>query len=197
MEVGPGAKYLQILLKEIGYEDIITIDAQQDVYPDILCDIRTVDERKYVRQFDLIACFQLLEHIPYEDFLRVLDKFYVMSKKYVFISVPFAGIHIYINFPIFRLFNIVLRKCLNKPKKVDLNKGRIFTIPYRGLPARKYREEFKREFAFAIHYWEIGRNGLTKKQFLRDIHDAGFQVDLQFHNILYPYHFFVLARKSV
>ena len=196
LEVGPGAKYLQILLKEIGYEDIITIDAQQDLDPDILCDIRTVDERKYASRFDLIACFQVLEHISYEDFRLVLRKFRVMTQKYVFISVPFVGRHIYVNFQLLkRLFNFVLYK-LNKPKYFDANKGTVFTIPHINLPNRKYREEFKREFPFAIHYWEIGRNGLTKKKFLGDIEEQGFLVKQTFHNKLYPYHFFVLAKKT-
>lgn len=198
LEVGPGAKYLWMLLKEIGYTDIITLDAQQDLDPDILCDIRNVDENKYATHFDLIACFQLLEHIPYKDFKRVLRKFHVMTKKYVFISVPFVGRHIYINFQLLkRLSNFVLRKFMNKSRYFDVAKGTLFTIPYINLANGKYREEFKREFPFAVHYWEIGRNGLTKKNFLGDIEKEGFLVKQTFHNKLYPSHFFALCEKII
>ncbi len=196
LEVGPGAKYLWMLLKEIGYTDTITLDAQEYFEPDILGDIRELDENKYVSRFDLIACFQLLEHMPYDDFKRVLRKFHVMTQKYVFISVPFVGRHIYVDFQFLkRLFNFVLYK-LNKQKYFDVKKGTVFTIPHRNLPNREYREEFKKEFPFAIHFWEIGRNRLTKNKFLGDVEKEGFLVKKTFHNKLYPYHFFVLARKS-
>ncbi len=88
LEVGPGGNLTADFMKDLGYE-YVTMDAQESVKPDILCDIEDLNVENYDSTFDLVACFQMLEHIPYDSYLETLEKFWKISKKNVLISVPY------------------------------------------------------------------------------------------------------------
>ncbi|MFZ0547490.1 MAG: hypothetical protein WAM60_18735, partial [Candidatus Promineifilaceae bacterium] len=73
LEIGPGGCIAQTLLKHIGYE-YATMDTQPLIEPDILSNFLDFETAGYEDTFDLVAAFQMLEHIPYEQFVPQVRK---------------------------------------------------------------------------------------------------------------------------
>lgn len=198
LEIGPGGNIVKNLMKGIGY-NYLTLDAQENVHPDIKCDVRNFSTYEHLENFDLVASFQMLEHIPYQDYLDVLRKINLITKKYILLSVPYECRYFNLNFS-FSIINVTADSIIpNLIKKILRRLSKAIhvslVLPYINLPNRKYRKEFAEEFPFAIHFWEIGRNGLFKNKFLCDIENKGFVIKKTFHNKVHPYHFYVLAEK--
>jgi len=125
---------------------------------------------------------QMLEHSPYEKFVSNLTKMTALSKRYVFISLPFlcAGFSLSVN--------IALVQSLRLKRKFEL----YFPWPKRN---REYRKEYKEDFPWAVHYWEIRRRGFPLSRIRRDIRNAGLSIAHTFRSEN-PYHYFILAEKS-
>lgn len=197
LEVGPGGNIVRDFMRGIGY-NYFTLDTQEDVNPDIMCDVRNLNTYDYLESFDLVASFQMLEHIPYHEYLDVLEKIKLITKKYILLSVPYKCRYFNLHFSL-SIFNDTGNSIVpNLISKIFRRLGKIHVsliLPYINLPNRRYRKEFAEEFPFAVHFWEIGRNGLFKNKFLRDIESKGFSIKKTFHNKIRPYHFFVLAEK--
>lgn len=98
LEIGPGENFTANYLKSLGIE-YHTMDIIESSEPTILSNIEQIDEKLYKNEYDLVCAFQVLEHLPYELFKSNICKMATMSKKYVFISVPYAcfGFKISIN----------------------------------------------------------------------------------------------------
>ena len=88
LEIGPGSGYFSSILKNLGY-DVKTADIKSRTNPDYLGDFLEVD---IPERFDMVAAFEMLQHLPYEDLPAALEKIAALSSRYVFISVP-ASVH--------------------------------------------------------------------------------------------------------
>ncbi len=70
LEIGPGEHYACRNLKTMGYE-YHTVDMIDSFNPTYLCSLEELDiDRKY----DVVCAFQMLEHVPYDEFLSGLKK---------------------------------------------------------------------------------------------------------------------------
>jgi hypothetical protein len=63
------------------------------------------------------------------------------------------------------------------------------------LPNRKFRDEYMKEFPWAVHYWEIGRKGFKLSKILTAMQSCGLSVMKRFHSPN-PYHYFILGEKK-
>ena len=104
-----------------------------------------------------------------------------MSKKYVFISLPYSGFG-------FKLF-------LNLHFNQNSRPTRALKIFFPSFKKNRiYRPEFIKEFSWAVHYWEIGRKGFMLKKIKADIKKNGLTIKKTFQsNNLF--HFYILAEK--
>ena len=84
LEVGPGSGYFTTFTKGLGYS-VKTADIKPWSDPDFLGDVRELDIQE---KFDLVAAFEMLQHIPYSELASTLEKFAALSNRYVLISVP-------------------------------------------------------------------------------------------------------------
>ena len=180
LEVGPGEGYAARNLRDVGY-GYDTLDFEDAHQPTIKADFRSLDPNSIDKRYDLTCAFQVLEHFPYGDFTRLLKTLCVLSTNYVFISLPFSckGFSLKLN-----LQNGQQRRRI---KQFD------FYVPT-NLPNRRYREEYMREFPWAVHFWEIGRKGYPLKKVVRDIESCGLDVERRFHSPN-SFHYFILCRK--
>jgi hypothetical protein len=179
LEVGPGEGYCAKNLRELELR-YDTLDFETTHSPTIVADFATYQPNlEDSQRYDLTCAFQVLEHMPYAIFKQNLLKLKAMSKKYVFISLPYSC----------RGFSVTLNRQNGQHKsqrrKYDFYVGT-------NLPNRRYRAEYMDEFPWAVHYWEIGRKGFKLDKVLSDIESTGLKVIKRFHS-QNPFHYFVLC----
>lgn len=194
LEIGPGGGITQTLLKSIGY-NYATMDTQPLINPDILSNFIDFKPDGYEETFDLVAAFQMLEHVPYEQFAPQAQKMAAMSKRYVFISLPYYcwTFRLEITLPIPQWIRSILSKrwfnFLRRPHTFSISR------PYWNAPPRKYRQAFFEEFPLAIHHWEIGRDGVSREKVIQKLKSVNLSVIKAFHSKVHPYHYFILSEK--
>jgi len=179
LEVGPGAMVAHDVLKRFGFHTT-TVDIDQTYHPDILSDVRELDLPP--NSYDIIACFEILEHIPYDDFKQVMAKFHKITKKYCIISLPTFGLQLVLTLklpkipkiPSFNLFgkNFTLSCLLSLP--IPLKKK---PLPY--------------------HQWEIGRPGYPLRRIKADFIKNNFNLVKFFYVPEHPWFtFFILEKRE-
>jgi len=167
LEIGCGAGILTQALRLSGY-GVQTVDIEERVRPDIVGDIRTLE---YAGKTDVIAAFQIFEHIPYEDFEKTLYRVSSIATDAIVISLPDVrpsiGIGVKVpKFPYgFKVFSVPF---VDK-KKVPLENA---------------------------HFWEIGLHGITPRTIRRSLMRSGFRLVWHSRFVNWPYHHFFVAKKS-
>ncbi len=120
--------------------------------------------------FEVIACFELLEHLPYKNFNKALAELFRVSNFYTILSLPDVNKAYRINVQI--------------PKLGEMK----MLIP---LPRfRTLHHKFDGE-----HYWEIGTDGCTLSKIFKDIQRVGFNIEKTFRVFENPYHRFFILKK--
>lgn len=84
LEIGIGTRFTSNYLKSKGFR-VTTIDIDPVKEPDIVANI--VDY-EFKENFDHVLAFEVFEHIPYEDFRKVLQNISHICDKNIFISLP-------------------------------------------------------------------------------------------------------------
>lgn len=86
LEVGPGNGFVSTLLRRAGYE-VVTADINPALEPDVCASIEDLPTRLDGREFDLVVCCEVLEHMPFAEFegnVRTLSR---LGRR-LFITVP-------------------------------------------------------------------------------------------------------------
>ncbi|MDP6666975.1 MAG: methyltransferase domain-containing protein [Dehalococcoidia bacterium] len=188
LEIGPGSGYFSSIAKSLGY-DIKTADIKSETDPDYRGDFREVD---IPEKFDLVAAFEMLQHLPYQELPATLEKIASLSNRYVLISVP-ARVH--------RLELTVEIPRVLTPRRLGLGwlQGPHTLLKTWEWPRSVGPSEVDwegREDYWNPHYWEIGRKNHPRSRFLGDIQASGLTVLWYKYNPRHTHHLFVLAEKS-
>jgi hypothetical protein len=184
LEVGPGGGTFKLLMAHQGYE-VLTTDISSNFEPDFLGDFREIEIN---RKFDLVAGFEVLQHMRYSEFVPNLLKMAELSNRYVFVSLP-AQIH---------AFNFRVRlPRLFAPSKLGL--GRFQRWSSLGvnwewpratdIPEERYAD---REDHWNPHFWEVGRKSYPKRRIIRDVQASGLRLRWHGHSEIHPFHYFVM-----
>ena len=117
--------------------------------------------------FDLAVAFEVLEHIPFENFELALGELARVSKKYVVISIPHFGppIQLHVKIPFLRSFQFAVK--IPFPKKHEWN---------------------------GEHYWEVGKKGYDPSTVRRKIEKI-FKIQKEFVPYGNQYHRFYVLEK--
>jgi len=167
LEIGVGNGFVSEYLKKRGIK-VTTLDIDKRLDPDV---VGSVLELPFADEsFSVSACYELLEHIPYEDFNKALSEIFRVCKSYAILSLPDA--------------NRVCRFYLEIPKIVHIKK----LIPL--LRFRKPIHNFDGQ-----HYWEIGKSGYRLGRIVNIIELAGFKIEKTYRVFERPYHRFFLLKK--
>jgi hypothetical protein len=171
----------------LGYQTS-TADIDPDYNPDYLGDIRELD---ISTKFDLVASFEVLQHLPFDHVGEMIKKLTGLSSKYVFLSVP-SRVH-------YLKFGIALPAFLI-PRRLGMGwlygwKSAMVTWewPRRSYPPQATWQD--REDYWKPHYWEAGRKQYPKKRVIAAVENAGLEVIWSRHNPDHPHHFFIMAKK--
>jgi hypothetical protein len=188
LEIGPVSGYFSSIAKSLGY-DVKTADINSRTNPDYLGDFLEVD---IPERFDMVAAFEMLQHLPYEDLPAALEKIAALSSRYVFISVP-ASVHRFgLSVDIPRLL---------APRRLGLGWLRgshtlsmTWEWPRNADPPEsnwKGREDY-----WNPHYWEVGRKNYPRSLLLSEIKASGLNVLWHKYNPSHTRHLFVMAEKA-
>ncbi|MFO8049424.1 MAG: methyltransferase domain-containing protein [Desulfosudaceae bacterium] len=169
LELGVGDGIMSSILRKMGYE-VFTCDLSSEVEADVTADITNLPFRD--NSFDVVAAFQVLEHLPYERFVPCLRGLGRISRKYVLISLP------------------QIRKYIDFQLHLPWMKKNGYLGWFRDIP----RIPAYREPAGHQHYWEIGVKSYPLKRIVADMRRAGFTISVNRTLPENNYHrFFVLA----
>lgn len=168
LEVGVGKGFLKHCFKLFPQISHTTIDIAEDLHPDYIGSVTNLPFEDDA--FELIVCGQVLEHLPFKDFLPALKEIRRVARHKAIISLPDKRRH----------FGIAV--CL----------ARFGWHILEWNPARRHvaRNEFKFN---GQHYWEIGCRGTLGKDVVNKIKEAGFGIDKQYRLQRHAWHcFFIL-----
>jgi ubiquinone/menaquinone biosynthesis C-methylase UbiE len=167
LEIGVGNKLVSSYLKDVGV-NVTTLDIDLRLDPLV---VGTVDKLPFINEsFDAVACFQVLEHISFEQLPLTLAEFHRIARKDVVISLPDVEraypFHIHV------------------PRLGEFK--RIITIPR----LRKLNHQFDGE-----HFWEIGKRQYPLSLIQKQMEDAGFRIANTYRVFENLYHRFFLLEK--
>jgi SAM-dependent methyltransferase len=94
LEIGPGSGVFRRYLEHAGVEvKTLDIDASRGV--DYVADITKLEETLPAGlSFDAVCAFQVLEHLPLDQFEICLRNLASRSNQHVFISLPYRGLRV-------------------------------------------------------------------------------------------------------
>ncbi len=160
LEIGVGNNFISSYFKERKLY-VTTLDIDKRLNPDIVGSVLEMPFSK--KSFDAVACYEVLEHLPFEDFIKALSEISRVSQRYVFISLPEVNRVCHFNIQI--------------PKIGEIKK----LIP---LPTfKKEINKFDGE-----HYWEIGKAGFPLSKIVSNIEKVGFKIEKTYRVFEMPYH---------
>lgn len=84
LEVGVGSGFAANYMKSKGFS-VTTLDIDEDKAPDIVANVVTYD---FPRRYAAVLAFEILEHIPFEEFQRLVAKLPRIASRYAFVSLP-------------------------------------------------------------------------------------------------------------
>jgi predicted SAM-dependent methyltransferase len=169
LEIGIGNSLVANYLKQRGLQ-VFTLDIDLRLGPD--CAGSILHSPFSDQAFEAVACFEVLEHLPFQVLPAVLDELHRVSKRYVLVSVPDK--------------TPTLRFYLQVPKLGQVRM--LISIP-KLFPERHTYD--------GQHYWEMGRAGFPVKRIREIIRAAGFDCLHSFRLFEHPsFHFLVLRRST-
>jgi ubiquinone/menaquinone biosynthesis C-methylase UbiE len=169
LEFGIGPGIVAYCLRKMGFK-VTTMDVDERLGPDIVGSVLAIPFSD--NSFDLVAAFQVLEHLPYEDFPKALCEIHRVTRRYAVLSLPDCT----------RAYRFEVQI----PKVGDFK----ILLPLPRLRAPIHRFDGQ-------HYWAIGKAGYPLRRVLEDIRRSSFRVIKCYRVFEMPYHrFFVLAKEG-
>ena len=169
LEIGVGCDLLKKFLGDtFSYK---TLDINEALKPDVVGDVAQLPLKDNV--FDLVACFQTLEHLPFSEFEPALKEIARVSRKDVLISLPYSSTSLYLE------------------AKLPFLKDKILRCGVR-IPHFFQKHSFDGQ-----HYWMVGKKGCSIKTITKSL-EKFFNVKETFNPTDNTYHlFFVLEKHGV
>jgi 2-polyprenyl-3-methyl-5-hydroxy-6-metoxy-1,4-benzoquinol methylase len=135
LEIGSGSGVFRSYLQGAGVE-VKVADVDPSRRPDYVVDVRRLDEvLPPGERFDVVCAFQVLEHLPFEDFEAALAALAKRAAPYVLLSLPYRGVRLRLSLWL-------------GDWKVTL--GNKLLMPWRYRPCPE-------------HHWELGRGHSARR----------------------------------
>jgi len=170
LEVGKGNGFLSDYVRARGIETV-TLDFDEKLTPTVVGSVLNLPFKD--DSFDDVVAFEVLEHIPYENFQTALNEMKRVAKNHVVISVLDASRVFLVNINIYGISN----KWFRLPFPSHLRVG-----------GHLYDGQ---------HYWEIGKTGYHLDKISKDIERSGLEIVKSYRAKRAPFcRFFVLVKKE-
>lgn len=168
LEIGVGNGFVSKYLKERRI-NVLTLDIDKKLNSDIVGSVLDIPFPD--NSFEVVACYELLEHIEYKNFNKALSEIFRVSNSYAILSLPDANrvYRVYVHFP-----------------KVGIFK-KLIPLPRFKKPVHNFDGE---------HYWEIGKAKYPLQRIINDIRKTGFKIEKTYRVFENPYHRFFILEKN-
>ena len=167
LEIGVGNGFVSNYLKARNL-NLITLDINEELKPDVTGSVLEIPFND--KFFDVVACYEVLEHLPYSEFSKALKEIHRVSRKHAVLSLPDVTTVYRINIELSRI----------KPIK------KLIPFPF----TRTKRHEFGGD-----HYFEMGKIGYPLKKIESDIEKSGFKIIITYRVFEFIYHRFFILEK--
>lgn len=172
LEIGVGTGILGIVLKGLGFS-YTSMDINPNLHPDYIGSVVKMPFPD--KSYDIVSCFEVLEHLPYDIFNDSLSELFRVAYKAVIISLPNAKKMIPFHFCIPKLIH----------KKI------LIPLPFYNP------DTFNTDPA---HYWEINRKKNNIRQFKETLKKValkkGFTLNKEYRVWENSYHHFFIFLKN-
>lgn len=169
LEIGIGNGFVSEYLRKIGF-DVTTSDLDDSLHPNVASTVLDIPFAEAT--FDVVACFELLEHLPFKNFEKAIKELRRVSGSIILLSVADSS--------------QAYRLCLQLPKIGEFKK--LLNIPALKKPVHNFDGQ---------HYWEIGTASCSLERIMGDFAAAGLSVKRTYRVFEFPYNrFFVLKKVS-
>ena len=169
--VGPGAMGWMIEATFPGCR-YVGVDITRELNPCVCASV--VNLPFAARSFDVAFCCQVLEHLPYENFIEALSELRRVARSRVVISLPDVSPFFYLRARIPGMRRLLPR----------LWYGFSIRSPFR--PHHSFEDHGQ-------HHWEIGKRGYSLGRILTDIRPVGWRRVRHFRMVeRWYWHFFLL-----
>jgi ubiquinone/menaquinone biosynthesis C-methylase UbiE len=172
LEIGIGSNLVSNYLKQNNIS-VKTCDVKKELSPDIICDIRGISLPD--NSYDLVCAYEVLEHIPFNDFIKSIKEMKRVSKKHVIFSVPYSSPYIHLLFTLPYLSRVIKKKYL----------GLLFRLPI-----------YKKHKFNGEHYWELGKRGYPIKRIRQIIKSCDLRINKEFSPLFNKNHYFFILEKN-
>ena len=183
LEVGSLRGVLTAILKHFKI-NVDTLDIEDNPFINGPTYLGNFEQLEIKKRYDLVCAFQVLEHNSFDKFQFLLNKLNLLSKKYVYISLPYegayAGYEIMTTIPYLRG---IIKRIFNRLR---------FFFP-RPIFLRKVFKQSK--YPSNFHQFEIGGN-YSIKDIEKIAKKIGLKTILSEHNKYFPRHYFFLFEKE-
>jgi ubiquinone/menaquinone biosynthesis C-methylase UbiE len=167
LEIGMGTGLTAWYLEKAGLE-VMTADLLASRGPTVAADVRNLPFAD--GSFEAIVAFQILEHIPFDQFTPVLKEFARISRHGVIISLPDNSAKV--------------TMALTMPKLGSIN--HVWRLPFY---ARKSASKG------IGHQWEIGIKDFPVSRIVEAIEASGLKLVRHYSLKENPYHYFFVLEK--
>jgi ubiquinone/menaquinone biosynthesis C-methylase UbiE len=169
LEIGPGSGIFKELAGHFGIK-VETVDIDTELKPNYIASATKLPLAD--NTYDCVCCFQMLEHLPYDQSLKAFGEMIRVSRKNVVISLPDA--------------KPVWSQSVSLPKIGKF----VFHIPKPIF--KQWTHTFDGE-----HYWEVNKEGYLLKNVIEDLKETfnGCELLRTYRVNEYTYHRFFIFRK--
>jgi hypothetical protein len=119
-----------------------SVDIAQDLHPDFLGSVTAIPAHD--KSYDITCAFEVLEHIPFDEFDQAVAEMARVAKKYVVISIPHFGPMLSLSFKIPFLPPVRLAYKIPFPKTHRFNGQHHWEVGKKGYPVSLIREKLKK-----------------------------------------------------
>lgn len=142
LEIGVGDRLVGSYLKNNTSITYTSADIADDVGADVIAPVTKLPFPD--KSFDVSCAFEVLEHLPFDQFQPALTELARVAKTHVLISVPHFGPMLSLSFKIPFLPRVRLAYKIRYPKAHSFNGQHYWEIGKRGYPVSRIRAELEK-----------------------------------------------------